>query len=359
MTISLETRRTFQVLNLVAVVMVVAIHYRSAESDIGSFNYIFQEFFCNGIARTAVPLFALMSGFFFFQGDDGSLALYWHKVRSRIKSILLPYLLVATIFFIVWAAARIVADEKLWLTWRNFIIPWLLWPKSVQLWYLRDLIVLVAVAPAIYWLARMQGWIYIVMLIGFWFFEQQPFPIVGGWYLLNIETLAWFSLGGWLSLHHFDFRMIIQMHNKWLITLLWGLWAICILGRYLLYPTFDIWYETEYTVPSLLLQKVSIIIGCLLVIHLSGRLAHPKAIHLSGFSFFVFLFHFFPLNEAIYTLMRMSQLPQDLWFFIMFPLAVTSVLGAAYLCYRWLPALYALLTGSRGPEQILARIGSI
>src|SRR5207245_2915026 len=50
------------VANLLAILLIVAIHYntKSAIASTANWNYIVQEFITNGIARAAVPLFALM-----------------------------------------------------------------------------------------------------------------------------------------------------------------------------------------------------------------------------------------------------------------------------------------------------------
>ena len=57
------------VANLIATILIIAIHYTSKGhliqlTEIGGWNYLFQEFITNGIARIAVPFFALFFGYF-------------------------------------------------------------------------------------------------------------------------------------------------------------------------------------------------------------------------------------------------------------------------------------------------------
>ena len=74
MKITKEASISFQIANLIATILVIAIHYNSKHHidyyDL-SFNFYLQEYITNGIARIAVPFFALSAGIFFFINYQG------------------------------------------------------------------------------------------------------------------------------------------------------------------------------------------------------------------------------------------------------------------------------------------------
>ena len=65
-----EVSSTLMTSNLIATFFVIALHYNSKKAiDISegyNWNYVLQEFLTNGVARVAVPFFAMISGFFLF-----------------------------------------------------------------------------------------------------------------------------------------------------------------------------------------------------------------------------------------------------------------------------------------------------
>ncbi len=104
MEISKQISKAFQIGNLIATILVVAIHCNSMK-EINSLdcNYYFQQFLTNGIARVAVPFFAFASGFFLLAKMRES---YVGVIKSRINSIILPYFFCLTIIFIFHSAVK-------------------------------------------------------------------------------------------------------------------------------------------------------------------------------------------------------------------------------------------------------------
>jgi len=63
-----ELYSTFMVVNFVATILIISIHYQSNQminsNEYFKWNYLIQEIIINGFARVSVPSFALISGFF-------------------------------------------------------------------------------------------------------------------------------------------------------------------------------------------------------------------------------------------------------------------------------------------------------
>jgi hypothetical protein len=74
----------------------------------------------------------------------------------------------------------------------------------------------------------------------------------------------------------------------------------------------------------------------------------------SGYTFFAFLFHYFPLY---FVVVRISALivPRQYAFYLDVPLAAILVFVAAFICERHLNPFYRLVTGDRGPGKALGR----
>ena len=84
-----------KVLSLIAIIFVVFIHANINIPDSTNFLYensaFLQYFISQGITRTAVPMFFIISGYLYFISFDGTLNTYLIKTKKRIKSLVLPY----------------------------------------------------------------------------------------------------------------------------------------------------------------------------------------------------------------------------------------------------------------------------
>ncbi|MEZ6119842.1 MAG: acyltransferase [Pirellulaceae bacterium] len=198
--LSPRAKQTFQTVSLLATVMVVGIHYRSVtcDSDLlsqATANQLSQEFLLGGIARVAVPMFAFAAGLFYFQSFDGTWSCYRKKLQQRIRSVAFPYFIIASVAIIFWLSVRKWEGEAVHLSVPQLLSMWWLRPPVEQLWFLRDLMVLVLIAPFVSLMVNRIRRVGLVVVALLWFGEIQPFPQVAGWYLLNNETLFFFALG--------------------------------------------------------------------------------------------------------------------------------------------------------------------
>ena len=86
------------------------IHYSGGSlgtADLNSLTNVIRILLSEGIARTAVPLFFLMSGYLFFATFHWSQQTYLNKILSRLRSLLIPFLFwnLAALAFIALAQA--------------------------------------------------------------------------------------------------------------------------------------------------------------------------------------------------------------------------------------------------------------
>lgn len=139
-------------------------------------------FFPKWICQLAVPLFFLVSGYLFFFGlERWGKDMFFSKLKRRIKSLLIPYILWNIIAIIL---LYFYSTFKMWLRgdppigFLDQILKWkgirVFWdcdhgmPLDYPLWYIRDLILLAIASPLILVFIRKTKWIGIAILSFFY-----------------------------------------------------------------------------------------------------------------------------------------------------------------------------------------------
>ena len=357
MTVPEKLSKTFMVANFICTIMIIAIHYNAktaANSAQVNFNYVIMEFLTSGIARVAVPFFAMASGFFFFY-DWRGFTTYKKNVKKRVRSLLIPYVIASTFIYISFVAYNFpksgTYDFQILTTFTDIIVH----PKSVQFWFLRDLIVLTLISPLFFVNQnKMLNSILGLSLFFLWLFEVQIFPIVGGWYLLNIETLFFFWVGAFLIREKGFLEFLLNQRPRF-AAILCSLWLGLVGVRLAIDPKFNIWYKTDFTLTSLLLYKAAILTGLFFLFAVASKIKSDKILYLSGFTFFAYLFHLEPL---VFFIKKITSIfvSKSMAFYFCFPLAVLFVFGMAYLMMKYIKPVYLIITGGRNPRKALSRV---
>lgn len=158
---------------IVCAALVVIIHCRP-RFEFDSFGWWIQQLLENGVCAIAVPYFFTASGFF-LAGHVGEPGWYRREAQKRVKTLLLPFVLWLSIFFI---------PDSLWnvwkgqLTWSQILsVPNLLdfygvslgeLPGLTPLWYLRGLFILVLLSPLLHSFLRFgrMGLVVLFMVYG-------------------------------------------------------------------------------------------------------------------------------------------------------------------------------------------------
>lgn len=187
------------------------------------------------LTHIAVPTFYLISGFLFFINfQEWSWEGYKKKLHSRIKTLLIPYLLWNAIPFLLaiidmLAAVAIkgepiegvetVIAEKNWHIfydyheWDTTLINWLgenlrmTGPYDLPLWFLRDLIVVIIMTPIIYYAIKKSGLLIISIL--FIAYISRIWTLLPGF---HITAFFYFSTGAYFALNKIN---IIQFAEKY------------------------------------------------------------------------------------------------------------------------------------------------
>ena len=301
-----------------------------------------EQFLGSGLGQFAVPGFFVLSAYLFFRGF--SMAQLKRKWKSRVRSLLIPYLLWNGLYYAGYAAATriplaasVVGKPPVPVNLPEFLDALFFYAYNPVFWYLFQLILLTALAPALYFVmkdARSGGTG--LVLLGFFLSTNRNFPVLNG------DALFYYGMGAFASLHG----------RKWIeeagrpgrgcakiicLAALAGLsW---LLGR----PGFPLYRSAL----SLILFRA---FGAGTAAMAALLLPLPPAAEFMKNNFFLYAMHF-----AWVRLINKSAalvLPHEPFFalgtFIAMPAAITALCTLfAGLGRRFCPQVYSLFSGSR------------
>lgn len=357
-----ELSATLMVANLLATFCVIAIHYSSIniiDTQTGySSNYLFQQFIANGVAAIAVPFFAMISGFF-MTGKVDDMQQYRANLVKKSRTLLLPYLLASTLLLAVLLLHNYIGhkDINAYLNPVYLLESIFAQPVSVQFWFLRDLIVLTLLAPLFLTQNSIYSSVLGALLISLWLLNIQPMPIIADWYLISIETMFFFWLGGVVRRHQPVLDVLMTLNLRFKLALFFT-WLFLIVLRIYIEPSFSTWYTENHNIIATLIYKIAILLGIISLIQFSSWSAmrdNQRIIYLSGLTFFAYLFHLFPLAWVIQKF-TVHFIHTSYTFYVDFPLATIIVFFLAHVTSRYAGNVYALFTGGRTPGKVMKRI---
>lgn len=268
-----------KILGLLCTVFVV---YRHSYTDKAFFNTdmvpIYMQMTRGVVSRLtciAVPVFFLISGYFFFKYNYYEKGEYINMIRKKTKTLLIP--------FIIW---NIISGILLYFTHSTLlgnsaielIINCLNSKWYGPLWYVRDLILLMLLVPFYGWIIYKKKYILQSILICVLLYLWQPVASN----VLSYEGILFFFLGGILS--HTKKFLEYKIDNFSFVILL-IIWLIVALFPYLL-------------LGNLLFYKIYNIIGIFLTWQLVKRKCGYNIfiIHISKYVFLIYVTHVFVLK---------------------------------------------------------------
>ncbi|MCF0160931.1 MAG: acyltransferase [Bacteroidaceae bacterium] len=335
--ISTATSEKIKSLRLPLTIAIVILHAYSATKDCGlncftPIVYVFSLL----IGEMGVPAFFVISGYLFFQFDNKFIIAWKRKISTRVKTLLIPYLLWNLLTILAMSAVGLWQDTSL----EGFIMGF--WDKGSwnagngtpalpPFWYIRNLIVLCACSPLIYILLKYTKFLLPLLSGLLWFFTP-------GLAFLQ-ASIFFFSLGAFMALRKIDFVLDsppppISSVKYWFIILL----ILDIAGHFVL------------AVPYVLqIHRLCLLSGVFLLFTLPHLFLRSKKMEES--SFFLFALHY-PIYIVIPKFMSRFEIPNDfisvhlLYFALIF-----IALGLSYSIYWFVkllcPRLAVVLSGGR------------
>ena len=369
--------KTIDLLRFPLAIAVIYIHSfgMPVDVDIQAINYseltsldiynLLRVFFSHVVTTVAVPTFFLTAGFLFFNNiKEWNKQVYFKKIKIRLTSLILPYILwniIALLVLISTATIKeyifgtpssmitsleknglfsIFWDYSKWGEQRTNILGWhtpMTGPINFPLWFLRELIVVSILTPVIFYFLKYTKLVGLLIL-GIAYYTKI-WPIAPGF---RISAFFFFSIGAYLSMNKKN--LVIEFRRiKFPCYLLAGFTAF--------YATYL--YGSEY---FKYIIPIYVITGTISILNIGAYLLENKKNQvnpiLAKSSFFIY---------AIHTLLILGLVKQinaffsseDAVFFLLIRylispfLTVTICLGIYLLVQKFTPKLLALLMGNR------------
>lgn len=314
----------------------------------GSACYYITQFFSQVLGRISVPLFFFISGFLFFFNNDLTLKNCTDKLKRRVHTLLIPYLIwgtLALLFFsavvrIPFLSAMYPIQSKLMANFNGWDILSSFWmlndglPLSGQFWFIRDLMLAVLFAPIFKLLVvhfKVYSLAFFILLCAI----LSYFHIVG----FGITTFFYFFAGAYFSINKYN--VVLQFRKLFTVS--------CFL-----YPIFafaDLF--TKSCSFNVYIDKIGILAGIIFFLNLASYLLENKNIHvikfLSEATFFVFAAHE-PLQTFIKGIAFQILKPTMEWqvivlYFLIPAITILICLGMYNLLSKHLPRVMRVLTG--------------
>lgn len=344
-----------RVLSLISIIFVLYIHSRFQPNEIMGMAYYdkIQLFTSEMIGRCAVPLFYLISGYLFFMKVPDGVKSIGRKIRKRIKSLLIPYF-IGCVFFVIfysfiallpWTSNLINSSSSIMPLFQKTYSIILIsifydggtgYPCAFQLWFLRDLILIVATSPLWYLCLKHLKWGFVAVVFVLTYFDVPHVPFY---------SLFWFVLGGQLT------KVKIEMGgNGRTKVAIFGLFLFLIISIIqLFFPDIINW--SLLRIPIILLG----IIGAWglydVVFGKDFSLSrHQWFATACQFTFFIYLFHEPTLNivrKLIVIVLGKNELGYLTSYLISPWIFTVCAVFVGLLFRKYLPRVYDVCTGGR------------
>lgn len=220
--------RTITFLKFPLAVLVVILHTNpltKPTAQIGVYdlaaNYPFFSavtwFFSRVIAYAAVPSFFVISGFLlFYNVEHFDKRVYFSKMRRRVNTLIIPYIVWNIIYFIVlWNVPSKEIPLFDHYDFHNetnifkFLFELFIRPLDGPLWFIRNLVVMTLMSPLFFCIIRKSGLVLSIILLLLTQFVSSAI----------VESLLWFSVGITMSVMRVDFLRLCRDMTPWCLVI--------------------------------------------------------------------------------------------------------------------------------------------
>lgn len=309
-----------------------------------SYVWVLQNLISYGFTRVAVPLFFLISGYLFFFNHDGTKATFYQKIYKRFQTLFIPFIfwsLFGILFYFILQSIpqlqslfnKSLIKDYTFFDWINTVF---VQPIPYQLWFIRDLIILVCVSPLIFYLIK---WFWQIPLIVAFVLWGYDFDV----YSNSIEAFLFFYIGSMIGLKYSD-RILIK--KKYSINSIFFLWfSVVVLKVYLQYIDYSNWVVY-------LLFKLSILVGIFFVWYSYDKYEEKlkTILNYTLYTFFIYASHE-PILTIYKKLLFFVLGKEDIAFFITYIFAplftIITALVVGHILKSFVPTFYKTITGNR------------
>lgn len=338
-----------RVLSLALILLVVYLHVDFPEGMAFVLPLALRTMLVGVFGPVAVPLFYMISGYFFFQTAKDIEGVFANMYK-RVNTLLIPFVIGALVYPLFFLAVEnipfavpylnkiyytsqfrdlsfIELSRSIFIVGRNNM-PW-----AFHLWFLRDLLVIVLCSPLLYYLRRVLGlWSLLPLLVMIFIVPNLSFVSGAFYFVFGSLFLPFLSFSKSIV---FPFLFLLFVVRR-LLGLEFGcednVGIVLIISEVLL-GSVTLWQLFDRIVPAnfILSKYKSLSVMC-------------------RYTFFIYLFHV-PAVQIIFKTMLIILGNNALGYtvaFLISPLAIAMALvGLGVLLRAYVPKFYILLSGGR------------
>jgi succinoglycan biosynthesis protein ExoH len=323
------------ILRFLMIFCIVVLHTPEYEAVGGANSELFDlihALFQNAIFRSPVPVLTFISGYLLFKSDLDKKP--WKLAHKKFKSVVIPFLVFNLSFLFVGYIAKLFFGSSIkyplmpfdpWI-WANAAFGLTDSPFNYPLNFLRDLIVVLALAPLFGWLIRstpIRG----LIAVGLIFLTNMD-----GYLILRPEMPVVFYIGGLAAVRRWDMRTLDKFAGVCLILF----FISCV---YVVQFKFSSTY-LRLLAPALIWPASSLLVNTRIGIWMAG---------LSKYTFFMFVAHAPVLLVIWRACKNIPGIPPEV-LAVAAPVFATVILILVYkLGMRCTPVMFSRVLGSKSP----------
>lgn len=384
-------RQTLDLLRFPLALVVLTVHIWPETAELAITNFhgsVFDYPLLRAIKHTtdaffrwqSVPIYFFISGYVFFYGIEAwNRNVYLRKLKNRVKTLLIPYIIWNTLAICVTiglhllpgllpSASKMMADagQTVSITPKNIAYCYFYDNRSEllskteaemqevhqpyvhngALWFLRELMLLVLCTPLLYALLKRFGPVLLALLTAAWFAADFISPeTAGGMYLKKclLPALYFFSFGAYMSIAKRDMLAFFGRFFRPSLVLYPLLALLYIAAAYL-------WPEACDTI-----KRMNVIAGLFFAYNVAAWLLKNGKCRLypalAASAFFIYVSHGIVVGRVTKGVFAIVNPATDLGLISVYALtevlSVALLLGSFLLLRRYAPALLKVLTGRK------------
>ncbi len=314
------------------------------DSFISLFNHKFSFFFSRSITRYAVPMFFMLSGISFFKGYNPKK--YLTKIKSRIYTLVIPYLLWNTVWMLweIFGSYSFIAkfseaNAPYPLTLESILKGILFYQCNIPFWFIFDIIIFSFAAPFLFLIIK-NKYIGITSVVCLSILSLFGIHLPANLFYYPM-AIVFYLIGAIIGYHFFNYASKKSSKPLQIISLV--VFSSYILAKNIVPQEIHI---SNYLIETIVYTIAAFSLWNILDIFIER--IKPRAIYRRSFA--IYATH---LNVAIVLLKILSFcLPDYEWleipkFLIMAVFTIIIINYACAISEKFFPRIYALFIGNR------------